>query len=86
MPEIKNIVISILSPGVAKGAGGFVIVNGKLRRIPPHSPKLKELGAAINLLAESETVANKRVRTQLTDISESLIAANASDLVEEVGK
>jgi hypothetical protein len=86
MPEIKNIVISILSPGVAKGAGGFVIVNGKLRRIPPHSPKLKELGAAINLLAESEAVANKKVRTQLTEISESLIAANASDLVEEVGK
>ena len=86
MPELKIIVVSIMSPGVAKGGGGFVIIGGKLRKIPPHSPKLKEIVTAFNLLSQTEDVADKKIRLQLTDISESLIAANAADLVEDVGK
>lgn len=86
MAESKTIVVSIMSPGVARGGDGFVIINGKLRRIPPHSPKLKELGAALNLLAQAEDIADKKVRLQLTSIIEPLIAANADGLVAEIGK
>lgn len=86
MPESKTIVVSIMSPGVARGGDGFVIINGKIRRIPPHSPKLKELGAALNLLSQTEDITDKKIRSQLTDISESLIVDNVNSLVTEVGK
>ncbi len=86
MPESKTIVVSIMSPGVAKGGGGFVIINGKVKRIPPHSPKLKELGAAMNLLSQAEDIADKKVRSQLSEFSQSLIEVNANSLVEEAGK
>lgn len=86
MPEQKTIVVSIVSPGVAKGGGGFVIINGKLRRIPPNSPKLKEIEAAANLMAQEENIADRRTRAQLAEISDSLISANVKGLVEEIGK
>jgi len=76
MPETKTIVVSIMSPGVGKGGGGFVIVNGKLRRIPPNSPKLKEIEAAVNIMAQEENIADKRIRSQVAELSDSLIAAN----------
>lgn len=86
MPELKVIVVSIMSEGVGKDGGGFIIVNGKLRRIPPRSPKLKEIEAAVTLMAESENLEDKKIRLQLADISEALISANVNRLVEEIGK
>jgi hypothetical protein len=86
MAELKTIVVSIMSPGVGRGGGGFVIINGRLRRVPPKSPKLKELEAASNLLAQIDEIADKKVRQQLNTIAESLIAANAEALVAEIGK
>lgn len=86
MPETKTIVVSIMSPGVGKGGGGFVIVNGKLRRIPPNSPKLKEIEAAVNIMAQEENIADKRIRSQVVELSDSLIAASVKGLVEEAGK
>jgi hypothetical protein len=86
MPETKTIVVSIISPGVSQGAGGFVIINGKVKRVPPHSPKLKAIEAAISLMSQEENIADKRARTQLSELSHSLIAANVDGLVEEVGK
>ena len=81
----KIIVVSIMSPGVAKGGDGFVIINGKLRRIPPHSPKLREMEAAVTLAAQEENIADKRIRMQLGELSDSLLTATAKGLVEEVG-
>ncbi|MEW6207717.1 MAG: hypothetical protein AB1631_05075 [Acidobacteriota bacterium] len=86
MPEQKTIVVSIMSPGVGKGGGGFVIVNGKLRRIPPHSPRLREIEAAINLMVQQEDIADKKIRSQLSELTDSLISANVKALVEESGK
>lgn len=86
MAETKTIVVSIMSPGVSKGGDGWVIVNGKLKRIPPNSPKLKELAAALNLLAQTEEIADKKARTQLTIVVEPLVAANANGLVNEAAK
>jgi hypothetical protein len=86
MPDQKTIVVSIMSPGVAKGGDGFVIINGKLRRIPPHSPKLKEIDAAVTLMAQQEAIADKRIRSQLGELAESLLMASVKGLVDEAGK
>lgn len=86
MAESKTLVISIMTPGVSKGAGGFVVINGKLKRIPPNTPKLKDLAAAFSVLQQTEDIADKKMRSQLNDITESLIAAHANSLVEEIGK
>ena len=86
MAESKTIVVSIMSPGVSRGGDGFVIINGKVKRVPPHSPKLKELGAALNLMLQTEAISDKKARLQLTGLTESLIAASAEGLIEEAGK
>ena len=86
MPEQKIIVVSIMSPGVGKGGGGIVIINGKLRRIPPNSPKLREIEAAINLMAQQENITDKRTRAQLGDLPDSLLSTSAQKLVEEFDK
>jgi len=56
MASIKNlkglvIVATYLSPGVAAGAGGIVVVNGKLRKIPPRGPATRQLQVALRTLA-----------------------------------
>jgi hypothetical protein len=56
MASTKNfkglaIVATYLSPGVAAGAGGFIIVNGKLKKIPPRGPATRQLHAALRALA-----------------------------------
>jgi hypothetical protein len=86
MPELKVIVVSIVSEGVGKDGGGFIIVNGKLRRIPPRSPRLKEIDAAVTMMAEGENLEDKKIRQQLADISETVISTNVNRLVEEIGK
>lgn len=82
MAEPK-IVATFVSPGVTKGASGFVIVNGKLKKIPPHSPKLKELNAAFALMMQAEEVSSRKVRQQIEQLSETLIAESAAVLAEE---
>lgn len=51
--KIKGLAVVALyvSPGVKAGAGGFVIVNGKLKRVPPRGPVLQQLEAAIQAVA-----------------------------------
>ena len=45
MPRIKNftIVATFISPGVAAGASGFMIVNGKIVKIGPRGPAFRKL-------------------------------------------
>ena len=45
------IVAMFISPGVAAGAAGWAIVNGKLVKIPPRGPANKQLTDAIQGLA-----------------------------------
>lgn len=55
MPDPKHtIVVSFMSPGVALGAGGFVIVGGKLKKIPPRG--IKQLQTAAQLIQASEAL------------------------------
>ena len=46
-PKGLVVVAMYVSPGVSRGAGGFVIVNGKLKKVPPRGPAFKQLEAAI---------------------------------------
>lgn len=52
-PRKYLVVATFVSPGVAAGAGGFVIVNGKIHKVPPRGP-LEALQAALSLTAASE--------------------------------
>lgn len=51
--KLKGLVVVAMyvSPGVSAGAGGFVIVNGKLRKVPPRGPAFKQLEAAVQAVA-----------------------------------
>lgn len=54
MADVRHIAIvaSFMSPGVALGAGGFVIVGGKLKKIPPRG--IKQLQSAAQLIQASQ--------------------------------
>ena len=45
-PKNFTIVATFLSPGVSKGAAGFAIVGGKIKKIPPRGPAFQQLAAA----------------------------------------
>ncbi len=45
------IVAMFISPGVAAGAAGWAIVNGKLVKVPPRGPANRQLMDAIQGLA-----------------------------------
>ncbi|HEU0305498.1 MAG TPA: hypothetical protein VFR30_00860 [Lysobacter sp.] len=61
--EQFTIVATFVSPGVAAGAGGFVIVGGKLKKIPPRG--IKQLQAAYNMLEAAEGVSSAALSKQL---------------------
>lgn len=62
-PRPFVIVASYVSPGVAAGAGGFVIVGGKLKKIPPRG--LRQLQAVHQMLDAAENVGDARIAAQL---------------------
>ena len=76
MPSIDPrkfiIVASYMSPGIAVGGGGFVIVGGKVTKVPPKG--LRQLQAAYTLLEASDGVANKVLATQLQQLAVDLAA------------
>jgi hypothetical protein len=47
------IVATYLSPGVAAGAGGFAIVNGKMVKIPPRGPAYALMQQALKALTKT---------------------------------
>lgn len=62
-PQQFVIVASYVSPGVSVGAGGFVIVGGKLKKVPPRG--LRQLQAVYQMLEAAEGVGDARVAAQL---------------------
>ncbi|WP_369916165.1 hypothetical protein AB8810_08075 [Xanthomonas sp. NCPPB 3005] len=75
MPSIDPrrfvIVASYLSPGVAVGGGGFVIVGGKVIKVPPKG--LRQLQAVYTLLEASDGVSNKTLAQQLQQLAVDLV-------------
>ena len=56
------LVATFVSPGVAKGAAGFMIVGGKIVKIGPRGPAFAQLAAAVKDLSAGKKVGSK-VRT-----------------------
>jgi hypothetical protein len=52
-PKRWVVVATYVSPGVAAGGGGFVIVNGKVVRVPPRGPAMKQLSAVLEDIAQA---------------------------------
>jgi hypothetical protein len=50
-PKSITIVATFVSPGVAAGAAGFVIVGGKLKKVPPRGPAFAKLAGAVAEIA-----------------------------------
>lgn len=78
-PQQFVIVATFVSPGVAAGAGGFVIVNGKLKKVPPRG--IKQLQAAYHLLDAAEGAGDAKLAAQLRqsalDIAKGAVALKA---------
>ncbi|QCW25679.1 hypothetical protein FE772_08370 [Lysobacter enzymogenes] len=62
-PRQFVIVASYVSPGVAAGAGGFVIVGGKLKKVPPRG--LRQLQAVYQMLEAADGVGDAKIAAQL---------------------
>ncbi|MFD0325242.1 hypothetical protein [Lysobacter gummosus] len=62
-PKQFTIVATFVSAGVANGAGGWVIVGGKLKKVPPRG--IKQLQAVYQMLEAAEGVGNTRLAAQL---------------------
>ena len=43
-PKSITLVATFVSPGVAAGAAGFVIVGGKIKKVPPRATRVREAG------------------------------------------
>ena len=48
----KMIVVTMMTPGVGSGGGGWVIVGGKIKKIEPRSPSMQKLSAAVMTLEQ----------------------------------
>lgn len=50
---LKNFVVvaTYVSPGVKVDGGGFIIINGKLVKVPPRGPAYRQLQAALDAVA-----------------------------------
>jgi hypothetical protein len=45
-----------ISPGVLVDGGGFMILNGKIIRIPPRGPLIDELRGVLNKIATAKEI------------------------------
>jgi hypothetical protein len=50
-PKSTTLVATFVSPGVAAGAAGFVIVGGKIRKVEPRGPAFAKLTGVIAEIA-----------------------------------
>ncbi|MGO1002474.1 hypothetical protein [Lysobacter sp. CA196] len=66
-PKQFTIVATFVSAGVAAGAGGFVIVGGKLKKVPPRG--IKQLQAVYQMLEAADGVGNTRLAAQLQQLA-----------------
>jgi hypothetical protein len=76
-----GIVATLLGPGVAQGAGGWVIVGGKIVKVPPRGPKyaLLQAIAALDAAEEIDHPLGQKLAQQAVDA----IAGIARDLAKE---
>jgi hypothetical protein len=50
----KTAVAMYVSPGILVGAGGIMIVNGKIVKVPPRGPVFEQLVEVLNKIANGK--------------------------------
>ncbi|MEH6421867.1 hypothetical protein [Pseudomonas sp. CGJS7] len=78
-PKQFTIVATFVSAGVAAGAGGWVIVGGKLKKVPPRG--IKQLQAVYQMLDAAEGIGDARLAAQLqqtaVEVAEAAVSLRA---------
>jgi predicted DNA-binding transcriptional regulator YafY len=75
---LENILVATyVSPGVTNDGGGFIIVNGKFRRIPPRSPSMKKLTAALRALNDLDEIEGAE---EMQEAAQKMIMAAVEEL------
>lgn len=73
-------VIVVLAPGFKEGGDGWFILNGKLHRVPPRTPSLIKIRAAMQTLENLPEVEDVG---DIQHAAEKLLVRAAEELVEE---
>ncbi len=76
----EAIVATLVGPGVAAGAGGWVIVGGKLVRVPPRGPKYALL-QALAVLDAAEEIEHPAGRKMVDQTLDAIV-----DIAKDLGK
>jgi hypothetical protein len=71
------LVATYVSPGVSRGGGGFVIVGGKLEKVPPREPALQKTIAALEVL---ESIEGIKGATDIRKAAEKMLMESANEL------
>lgn len=71
---------SYVSPGVMNDGGGYVIVNGRVIKVPPREPSSLKMRAAYQILEDVEGVAGAEA---VKSAAEKLMISAAAELVKE---
>jgi hypothetical protein len=79
-----GIVATMVGPGVAQGAGGFVIVGGKIVRVPPRGPRYALL-QALAALDAAEDIGHPLGQKVASQIGEAVVGI-ARDIAKDVAK
>jgi hypothetical protein len=80
-----ELVLVVLSAGVASGASGWGIDGaGHIHKIPSNNPEaFREAGAAVALLDLAGTVRDSQVATQVKALGETLLKSAAKQLAPQ---
>ncbi len=85
-PRIPELVGEILG-GIAQDGGGWIIVGGKVIKVPPRSPLLEILNtlAAVEVVSEEPAEHNRELRMAALRSTISLLEKQISDIQQEKG-
>ena len=78
----KGVVASYVSPGVKVDGGGFIIVNGKIIKVPPWGPDFEIFAAGAQILDVADRISDKAIKSQIEKLGKELFTKAA----EKIGK
>jgi hypothetical protein len=70
----------VVSSGVKVDAGGFIIVNGKIIKIPPRGPEFEKIMNGAHLLSLAEGISDKESRKKIETLGEELLIEGTKGL------
>jgi hypothetical protein len=70
-----------VSPGVKVDAGGFIIVNGKFKKVPPRGPEFNQLEAGVSLVLHSGNIKSKELQQKVLVFGQKLITETIERLI-----